>query len=200
MAKTHPWVTTVPSGSEQASTADDHFRRLRLEIEERMNDIVEDWSADPVVLSPTGGLVGKVVNIHSSAFVCEPSEEATVEYGDTGVTVSNLVGPIRAGLVLPLGVTVRRMRWLITNGDTAAIAMKLGSVDFAVGAASGTIASMTTTDSGSQIVDSFTVAPFSYTVDSGVILYLSADKGGGAEFIIHGVSLTYDTPDARNTL
>lgn len=51
MAYTNAWSVTVPAGSELASTIDDHLRRLRLDIQERMNDIVTDWTADPVVLS-----------------------------------------------------------------------------------------------------------------------------------------------------
>lgn len=51
MAYTNAWSVTVPAGSELANTIDDHLRRLRLDIEERMNDIVADWAADPVVLN-----------------------------------------------------------------------------------------------------------------------------------------------------
>jgi alpha-D-ribose 1-methylphosphonate 5-triphosphate synthase subunit PhnH len=201
MAKSFTWSADIPAGSEQASTADDHIRRLRLEIGERAGDFC-NWEDDPVTLRQEliGAQVGKVMPIHCSAFVVEPSEDATFEYGDTGITISNNANPTRTPLILPLGVRLRRIQWLVTNGDTAPLVMKIGSVDFAVGAANSTICTMTTVASGAQIVDSDSSAPFAVVVDSGMLMYLSIDKGSGAEFIIHGARVTYDTPDVRNTL
>ena len=50
MAYTNPWTNVFPLGSQQAHTADDEFRKLRLDIFERMNDLVESWEDDPVKL------------------------------------------------------------------------------------------------------------------------------------------------------
>lgn len=56
MAYTNPWSDTDPPGSQNANTVDDEFRQLRLDIHERMDALVEDWTDDPVV--PLGGGAG----------------------------------------------------------------------------------------------------------------------------------------------
>ncbi len=202
MAKSFPWSTTVPSGSEQAMTADDHFRRLRLELGERIGDFVVDFAADPVVLKPDalGKVTGKTMLIHSSQFVVEPGEDATFEYGESGVTISNNANPTRAPLILPIGVTLNRIEWLVTNGDSAQLVVKIGAISFAVGAANSTVNIMNTTVTGAQIVDSQVSAPFTRTINGNEMLYLSIDKGSGAEFVLHGVRVTYDTPVVGATL
>ena len=50
MAYTRPWDDTKPTGAEAANTIDDLMRELKEDIHERMDDIVEDWTDDPVVL------------------------------------------------------------------------------------------------------------------------------------------------------
>src|SRR3990167_8523407 len=55
---TNPWSDTDPPGSQNANTIDDEFRQLRLDIHERMDDIVDDWTDDPVVLSGAAGSIG----------------------------------------------------------------------------------------------------------------------------------------------
>lgn len=48
MAFTNPWSNIIPAGSDPANTADDEIRQLRFDIDERMDSIVGDWSADPL--------------------------------------------------------------------------------------------------------------------------------------------------------
>lgn len=48
MPFTNPWSNIIPAGSDPANTADDELRQLRLDIDERMDTIVPDWSADPL--------------------------------------------------------------------------------------------------------------------------------------------------------
>jgi hypothetical protein len=56
MPYTNPWSDSDPPGSQAANTADDEFRQLRLDLHERMNDLVEDWTDDPVVLKVASGI------------------------------------------------------------------------------------------------------------------------------------------------
>ena len=46
---TNEWSNDVPSGSEQAKNIDNHFRRLRLDIFERLTSVFGDLDADPLV-------------------------------------------------------------------------------------------------------------------------------------------------------
>ncbi len=49
MAFTNVWSNIIPAGSDPANTADDELRQLRLDINERMDQLVEDWTADPLL-------------------------------------------------------------------------------------------------------------------------------------------------------
>jgi len=48
MAFSNVWSNVIPAGSDPANTADDEIRQLRLDIDERMDTVVGDWSADPL--------------------------------------------------------------------------------------------------------------------------------------------------------
>lgn len=67
MAYTNAWNESLPSGTAPGSRAlvDDYLRQMKLDIRERMNEIVVDWTADPVVVKPTltGGGLGTPVLI-----------------------------------------------------------------------------------------------------------------------------------------
>jgi len=49
MAHSNAWSNVIPAGGDAANTADDAIRQLRLDIQERMDEVVDDWTADPVV-------------------------------------------------------------------------------------------------------------------------------------------------------
>ena len=49
MAHSNVWSNIIPAGSDALNTADDQLRQLRLDIQERMDEVVSDWTADPVV-------------------------------------------------------------------------------------------------------------------------------------------------------
>lgn len=96
MSYTNPWSDAIPLGSSLASTIDDSIRQLRLDIHDRMNSIVTDWTADPIVLQPQSGgpINGKNIFIHHSAFTpASPSITYTV-----GVTPFTKAVPIRTAL------------------------------------------------------------------------------------------------------
>jgi hypothetical protein len=177
MAKTYDWSTIVPAGSEQASTADDHIRRLRLEIEERMNDIVQDWSADPVVLRTSEALIGTRLVIHNSAFVVEPGTAGTVAYGDTNLEITTDVEPMRAPVPLRAGLVITRFRALVTHGGGSgeiAVALKTLLLDSNVPTALQ-ISRLSTTVEGQHMLDSVDLA-FSHTIDGDEALFLVLDN------------------------
>ena len=53
MTYSNSWSNIIPTGSAAPSTVDNQIRQLRLDIQERMDDIVEDWTSDPVVTKST---------------------------------------------------------------------------------------------------------------------------------------------------
>lgn len=200
MTYSNNWSDTRPLGSAQAHTADDEIRDLRLDIHERMDELVEDWTADPVVAkqSAYGTKEGKTLIVHGSAFVIEPSEVNSFNYADSGTSsVSNVAQPMRAWVPLPNGVTITKIEWLVTNGDTAAISLVFGSLEFVQALTVEVLSSLSTTESGVGIVDSGEIG---LAVGADKCYFLKADKSGGAAFGINAVRITYDTPDARNTI
>ncbi len=47
-----PWSNIIPAGSASANTIDDAIRQLRLDTQERMDDLVDDWiTGDPVIVN-----------------------------------------------------------------------------------------------------------------------------------------------------
>ncbi len=59
--------TNIPAGDDNLNTADDQIRRLRLDLKERFNDIVDDITTDPIVLSDID--VGIVIGTPDAAIV-----------------------------------------------------------------------------------------------------------------------------------
>ncbi len=49
MAYDNAWSIIIPAGSDPLNTADNHIRQLRLDVGQRMDDIVDDWTADPII-------------------------------------------------------------------------------------------------------------------------------------------------------
>ena len=49
MPFTNAWSDVIPAGSAAANTIDDQIRQLRLDIHERMDSLIDDWTADPLV-------------------------------------------------------------------------------------------------------------------------------------------------------
>jgi len=67
MPYTNPWIDSIPLGSQNANTADDEFRKIKLDIHERMDDIVVDWTADPIVLAAGAFSKAKTIDYDDSA-------------------------------------------------------------------------------------------------------------------------------------
>jgi len=97
--------TNIPAGGDNLNTADDQIRRLRLDLKERFNDIVDDITTDPIVLSDID--VDTVIGtpdcavVYTNALFALPSgASATIidfvaEEIDTGGFHDNSVNPSR---------------------------------------------------------------------------------------------------------
>lgn len=94
MAYTNPWNESVPLGSAPRSTVDDIVRALKLDIRERMNAVVVDWAADPVVLQPSfAGEINKTRMFNWSVFNFDVAPTAiTDKYVEWDNTVPLVTG------------------------------------------------------------------------------------------------------------
>lgn len=57
MPYTRPWSDSTPPGSRNANEIDDAIREFKVDVHERMDDIVVDWTSDPIVLDIGGTFV-----------------------------------------------------------------------------------------------------------------------------------------------
>jgi len=91
-----PWSNIIPAGGDPLNTADDQIRQLRLDIQERMDDVVVDWTVDPVVpkIQPADLAV-----VYSGVDFTIATGGATVDFVqetlDTGSFHDNAVNPSR---------------------------------------------------------------------------------------------------------
>lgn len=196
MAYTNTWNTTSPAGSVAAKLIDDHIRQLRLDLQERMLALVVNMTDDPVIVldAVRGVKTGKKLIISASEFYCEPETEVT--YAGLYADVNSAAGVLRAPFSLPSGVSIKKIRWLLDNNDTAVLTVTLKSSPFSVAAAVTTANTQTKATTGLEIKDSGAI---SIAVNGTDYYWLEADKSSGASFRLYAVEITYDTPDSRST-
>ena len=98
------WPTNIPAGSDNLNTADDQLRRLRLDLKERFNDIVDDITTDPVVpkelaVSRINGTPDLAVVYTGAAFAIPTASVTTIDFVsetlDTGSFHDNSINPSR---------------------------------------------------------------------------------------------------------
>ena len=78
MAYTASWTTVAPTGAAAANTADDEIRKLRLDLEERLEEfLIADMSADPVVANSALVPTGQLAHVYESAAGSVPTASAT---------------------------------------------------------------------------------------------------------------------------
>jgi hypothetical protein len=152
MSYTNTWSTTRPLGSAQAATADDEIRTLRLDITERMNSIVTDWAADPVVMRPDAlsRLVTRSICLHGSAFVSTEDDD-DVTWFDQYVQSDNSGDRImKAAIPVPSGVTIIGATFLWSKQTLNGVVGQLIKESFDTTHATTVVGSVTNTANGVQ--------------------------------------------------
>jgi len=206
MAFTRGWDDAAPPGTRNANEIDNAIRELRVDINERVasklfttpipNTTVE---ADLVVRPEVLGNATKKLLIHGVAFQIESTDDGN--YGDDGLSGLGVHEPFQAPLLLPPGVTITRIRWLVSlSGAAQTVTGTIKSMAFGAGHAAATLDTRNTSVNGAdQILDSGAI---SLALDDTHCYFLVIDSGGGltAVFTIHGVEITYTNPDCRNTI
>lgn len=96
MPYTNSWDDDVPAGTVAANLIDDHIRRLRLDLHERMDELVEDWTTDPVVpLAQTGNNVQHIGYDDSEAVgskaIGDQTVVTTLALRYSGITTASVV-------------------------------------------------------------------------------------------------------------
>lgn len=122
------WPTNIPAGSDNLNTADDQLRRLRLDLKERFNDIVDDITTDPVIpkklaISRIDGTPDTARAWSGAAFNIPDGVDTAIdlvqESFDTGGFHSNSVNPSRLTITTAAYYQIRAL-FSMTSGASAA--------------------------------------------------------------------------------
>ncbi len=118
MAFTNPWSNIIPAGSDPANTADDEIRQLRLDVDERMDTIVGDWSADPLFT-----LLGIRRTVHWSDGQFDPLGVSTLTEGYEVLGVQlhpltqNQTMVWRMNMRLPVGAILQKVDFRVNRSS-----------------------------------------------------------------------------------
>lgn len=206
MAHTNAWNVTDPPGNEQAKNIDNHIRKLRVDIAERMGDIVVDWTADPVKLdsSKIGEVVGKIRVISFADFKTTTIGKEAVYTAGRLYAFTDTDG-LYADVDIPVGCTITKIEVLADVGDASDITWTLYNRSFAAGGArpasitaQNSLASLTTAGSGVKNMASGVLA---LGITDAFLYYLVVEAGGAAgnSFDLYGARITYTMPDGSKT-
>lgn len=199
MAYTNTWSNLSPTGSTPAKQIDDEFRKLRVDIQERMETFITDWETDPVVLKPESGgpVEGKSIHVPGWAFVSDND----ITRISTGILIdvdSDLYAPV----ILPIGVTVRSFQAMVIPGN-GIMTVRLGYINHGVSApVFTTVDSNTHTGSSSLVLIDNSDANLAHVTDINrhYLLWITTDSAIGAVSKICGVQIVYDIDNVKQTI
>lgn len=194
MAKTRSWSTTIPADGEEAAGLGGDIRNLRVDIEERMADIVTDWTADPVVLKPAGGIQYQLF-----------SPEIVLNYNYDGGDSDYLQGTykglkmadnLHSGcLPLQVGQKIKAVSFLIHNNNSSArtITLQLNTRDWDSPHSITTIKELSSESVTGSTVQVKTLTPASsYPIESDDIIYVTLLPATNGDLYLLGIRVEFD--------
>lgn len=200
MPYTRTWDEAVPPGSAARNTVATIFRNLKVDLRERFETgLVVDFDADPVVpqASVLGNVVGKLMNIHWSAFI--PMGEFNTNWNLADGYIEDTSGgstQLYAPLTLPPGTTITDVSFRVFPNGGGVIDVKMFRIAKATGVASDVVGPLSSSGTINQTLSSGVIA---HVVDADYVYGLKlTSPGSPARF--WWASLTYNTPDSRSTV
>jgi hypothetical protein len=203
MAYTNVWTIVSPTGSTPAKQIDEEFRKFRLDVQERMNSIVTDWTADPVVPSSSfgGPATGKGIYIQSSSFVQGGSDPTGVTYSFGKLTTTqNRNYDFYAAITLPAGAKVRGYTAQVIPG-AGPITVRFGNT--VLGPSEPVFTTVdSNTATGTNIVLVSNAAAMNHSLNSAMqyMIWISTQSSALSPSSIYGVQVVYDIDNIRQTI
>lgn len=186
----HPaWDETIPQGTALANTIDTIIQQVKAEVRERMNDIVVDWTADPVELKPTAAVglrTGLQFTVSGLSAVAQTGSNPT--YGEGFCLVYN-GGVSFIGLPLQKGWQVLSIEVLTNNNTVPDLTIQLRRADFSETPTSSLWATAHNTTGLSQISQMLS-SPID--IDEIKYWYVKFSSSAALAYTVYGVRITYD--------
>lgn len=211
MAYTNTWNNNSPPGTQAANTADDELRKLRLDITERMNALVTDWLADPIV--PLSSLSGAADGLYLlfGPHIFHPN---SVEVASDSL-VAAAVHPYHlnvheyyqntdaggfdawANIIVPVGVTITEFAaGMDINGGASASCAFYKSV-ITTGATAAVCPTVVRTAAGVGLATS---AAFSEVTDDHTVYGIRFFCPVGDQARFYGCRIKYNRADVRSAI
>lgn len=195
MAYTRVWSEAIPAGTDAASSIDDSVRALRLDIRERMTDLVNSWSADPVVAQDkiTGKAASKQLIIAPYAFDTGGAYSVPPDDKKLWIGTANA----RCSVEIPAGCTITAVDVLIDN-NPGNVTINFKRVTYDAAETVTTLATVVSASTG-VVIRALAGAGLPHLVLTNNRYLIECIPVGGTSMGIHGARITYDTPDSRFT-
>lgn len=186
MPYANAWNDTDPPGTELARNIDDQIRLLRSEIHERMDDVVVDWTADPVVPQasiPNYSFIISPAHLFSDSVLGNISNIFTELHAGDPRFFAQLSPPVKVGeKIIKIEVRIDRRTvptFTVEVDSTTFDGVHTPAVEFTMSTAAG----------GDQIMDS---GPIAITLDAAKVYTLFLDQGAvGVDFVkFYGARIT----------
>lgn len=194
----HPtWDETSPSGSALANTLDTIIQGLKAEIRERMNDIVVDWTDDPVELKPlslpgVGLRTGLTLIVGPYSVIAEvPSDANYIGYG-TSSYCSVQSGNRKAFMNLPLekGWQVNQIEVLMDNYTATSMTVDLMDAQFSTSSPVASVISSAMNNSDVPVIRLMLSAPI--IPDATKHYYLAFASPLSGAYRVYGARISYE--------
>ena len=217
MPFTNIWSKVIPAGGVSAKLIDDHARQLRLDLEERLSMLFEpavvgdpdfpqpiSFARDPLVLA--NAIIGKKADkkliIPYSDFVKNTLGKEFI-FDQFKLIAFTDSAPLICPIILPPGVTLKRIEFLNNRLDAGSVIFDLRKRIFVAGGAidENTLVATVTNNGAVGLVIS-APADFAEVILDNWFYWVVVDATGtaGNGFEIMGIRLTYDAPNALDTL
>lgn len=196
MAFTNNWDNNIPSGAVAANQIDEHIRRVRLDVYERLASIFKDINADPLELKSAiiGAKDHSILSIAPHGFM-PIDDEDDIERLDTNINTDNSGGgEMYLPLMLPVGMKVRRYAVLVNRGTRTNAKLLVRSINVTTGAAVDIVPLVTKTTAGIFLLTHDAEIEDTVAANEARFIRVSFDYSGlPARGAIYGVQITYDS-------
>ena len=192
------WDESAPLGSAQAASIDELFRYLKIDIRERLNDILDasgQFDDDPIVLDTSGvgprtGVYVYIPNVH----IRTASDQDDVYVGTMFFQSDNEDKDtyLAASPMLPVGCIIQDISIMVDRYGASTFAAVFGYSDFSVTPNFTTLQSASTTTTGVQLWTPWT--GMAHEVEADRMYLFEFNNPAGGRYRVYGVRIKIDLP------